>query len=91
MIMVKEILLILMFAFLQGFLAAFFLLLAYKWGVVEYLQVHGSKLVSEMARCDFCMSWWLCVILTLPTLMLWYHVFALIVPLVATPICRKML
>lgn len=47
-----------------GCIAAFFITLAKKWGIVEYLQVHGSQLVSEMAHCDFCLSWWACVLLT---------------------------
>ena len=34
-----------------------------KWGVVEYLQVRGCGLVSEMASCDFCLSWWTCVLM----------------------------
>lgn len=40
-------------------LAAFFLLLAKKLGVVEWLQVHGDRIISEMAGCDFCMSFWI--------------------------------
>ena len=47
-----------------GCIAAFFITLAKKWGIVEYLQVHGNQLVSEMAHCDFCLSWWACVVLT---------------------------
>ena len=34
---------------------AFVLLLAYKVGIVEWMQVHGNELVSKMAHCDFCM------------------------------------
>lgn len=46
-----------------GCIASFFIVLAKKWGIVEYLQVHGSELISEMAHCDFCLSWWACVLL----------------------------
>ena len=29
----------------------------------EWLQVRGCGLVSEMASCDFCLSWWTCVLM----------------------------
>lgn len=39
-------------------LAAFFLGLMGKWGVIEWLQVHGNRFFSKMAHCGFCLSWW---------------------------------
>jgi len=45
-----------------GAFAAYTLVLASKWGFVEYIQVHGSRLAAEMASCDFCLSWWTCVL-----------------------------
>jgi hypothetical protein len=38
--------------------AAFFILLAKKLGIVEWMQIHGDKFISQMASCDFCMSFW---------------------------------
>ena len=39
-------------------LAAFFLGLMGKWGIIEWLQVHGNGFFSKMAGCGFCLSWW---------------------------------
>ena len=38
--------------------AAFVVLLMKKWGVTEWMQVHGDDLISRMASCDFCLSFW---------------------------------
>ena len=74
-----------------SFFAVFFLLLAYKWKIVEWLQVHGSEKLSQLAHCDFCMSWWLCVLLTVivaPFIGEWWLVS---VPFIATPLTRHLL
>lgn len=47
--------------FVVALVAAFILTLLYKWEIVEYIQVRGGRLLSEMAKCDFCLSWWTCV------------------------------
>lgn len=46
---------------IPGAFAAYALILLAKWGVVEWLQVRGGRLVSELASCDFCLSWWACL------------------------------
>ena len=38
--------------------SAFVILLAKKLGAVEWLQVHGDAFTSQLASCDFCMSFW---------------------------------
>ena len=38
--------------------SAFVILLAKKLGAVEWLQVHGDSIISQLASCDFCMSFW---------------------------------
>ena len=43
---------------LVALVAAFAILLAKKLGAVEWLQVHGDRFMSQMASCDFCMSFW---------------------------------
>lgn len=45
----------------SGAFASYALVLASKWGVIEWLQVHGCEFVAEMASCRFCLSWWLVV------------------------------
>lgn len=70
--------------------AAWVILLLNKWGVIEWLQVHGNVLVSKAASCVFCLSWWVCVAVSLVLFILtgdWSLVFA---PVLATPITMKM-
>lgn len=86
-----EIALILMVAVVVACVAAFLLLLAYKLGGVEKLQVEGSDIVSQMANCDFCMSWWLCVVLSLVMVAVFCDAWLLAVPFVATPIARRLI
>lgn len=58
--------------FLVALFAAFILSLAYKWGFIEWLQVHGinskkdsvNDLFSKWASCNFCLSWWIGVVLS---------------------------
>lgn len=70
---------------------AFLLLLAYKVGAVEWLQVHGDDVFSRMAHCDFCMSFWLSFIIMLVVVWQTGDVAFMSVPLFATPIARRML
>ena len=43
---------------ITGAFAAYALVLLTKWGVVEWMQVHGCGFISGLASCDFCLSWW---------------------------------
>ena len=44
--------------FLVALAAAFVVLLTKKWGIAEWMQVHGSPFVSKLFSCDLCMSFW---------------------------------
>lgn len=74
-----------------GCLAAFSITLAKKWGVVEQMQVHGNDLVSEMAHCDFCMSWWACVVLTLVYIFVTGDTSMVWMPFIGTMVSRRLL
>ena len=82
---------IIVYAMMVALWVAFLLLLAYKVGLIEWMQVHGGKLISQMAQCDFCMSWWLSVIITLVVLCFTGDVMLLVVPFLSTPIARRLL
>ena len=84
-------LVVILWAIITACLATFFLLLAYKWGVIEWLQVHGNEFVSQLANCTFCLSWWTCLAVSLLFIIESRDLSLLIVPVVATPITRKML
>lgn len=78
-------------SFLVACMVTFLLLLAHKVGLVEYLQVHGDKIMSKMAQCDFCMSWWLSVIMMVAVVWVTADIHLMIIPFLSTPIARRML
>lgn len=82
---------VILWAIITACLATFFLLLAYKWGVIEWLQVHGNKFVSQLANCTFCLSWWMCLAVSMIFFIESRDLTFLFVPVVATPITRKMI
>lgn len=71
--------------------ATFVIILTEKWGGVEWLQVHGNKLVAQMASCDFCLSWWVCVILTAAFVAFTGDYTMAVAPFFSTPITRVFL
>lgn len=87
----ETILWIMGYACMVGFIANFVLLLFYKLGIVEWLQVHGDGIMSQLATCDFCMSWWICVFLSVVLLSVTRECAFLVVPFIATPIARKLI
>lgn len=72
-------------------IAAFILTLAMKWGVVEYVQVHGNAFFSKMFHCNFCLSWWMSVIVSLIWFLISGDFYVLFVPFTSTMIARFML
>ena len=71
--------------------SAFVLTLAYKWGVIEWMQVHGDKIISQMANCDFCLSFWSNVIVCMVVMLVVDDVMIGLAPLFSTMITRKLL
>lgn len=71
--------------------ASWLILLLKKTKVVEWLQIHGSELISELANCDFCLSWWTCLIISSITAIACDDYCIMFYAIIATPICRKLL
>lgn len=71
--------------------AAFILTLMRKWGIVEYVQVHGNDFFVKMFNCDFCLSWWACVLMSLIALAFTWNPVFLFVPFCSTMITRGLL
>lgn len=71
-----------------GLVASFFIMLAKKWGLVEQMQMRGNDFFSEMARCDFCLSWWTCCVLTALFLLVTGDIDMVYMPFLGTMISR---
>jgi hypothetical protein len=89
--MIVSVIFVALYAVVVATLTVFVILLAYKWGIVEYLQTHGNEFVSKMAQCNFCMAWWVSLFLSLFLLGLIGDVFMLLVPFIATPLARRLI
>ena len=74
-----------------GIIAAFFITLAKKWGIVEQVQMKGNEFFSQMAHCDFCLSWWTCCVLTLLYVLATGNVDMIYMPFIGTMISRYLL
>ena len=72
-------------------LSAYLLILAAKWKVVEWMQVKGWKWLSDLANCDFCLSWWVNVIVCLVAAVVTGDTIWIAVPFFATMLTRKLI
>lgn len=76
----------------EGSLAAFVLTLGYKWDIVYALQEKAkSRLMKELTNCQFCMTFWICVALSLVASVLTGEWVLMLAPMVATKIGLKLL
>lgn len=72
-------------------LSAYLLILAAKWKMVEWMQVKGWKWLSDLANCDFCLSWWVNVIVCLVAALVTGDTMWIAVPFFATMLTRKLI
>ena len=70
--------------------AAFAVLLVKKWGLAEYIQIHGDKFLSKLFSCDLCMSFWASFLISLFLCCLYDDVQLLLLPMFTTPITRML-
>lgn len=71
--------------------SAFLLILAAKWKVIEKMQVHGNDFFAKMANCDFCLSWWVNVIMAVSVTVASGETSFLLMPFVTTIVTRKLI
>lgn len=71
--------------------AAFGLTILKKWGVVEWVQVHGNEFFAKMFHCDFCLSFWAGVALAILLAFVTGNQALLLVPFCSTMITRILL
>lgn len=70
--------------------AAFVVLLIKKWGIAEWVQVHGNGFFSKLFSCDLCMSFWAAVVLSVITAIMVGDVWIFSLPMFTTPITRML-
>lgn len=70
--------------------AAFVVLLVKKWGIAEWMQIHGDRFTSQLFSCDLCMSFWSCAMLTVLATFWIDEAWMIAVPICSTPITRML-
>jgi len=71
--------------------SAFTIQLLRKIGLFEYVQVHGNDFFYQLSKCDFCLSFWHCLMLSIALVIYKQDFIYFIIPFFATPITKKFL
>lgn len=87
----SEVYFIIDMAIMIAAVSAFVILLIGKIGLRNWLIAITPKLISQLFDCDFCLSFWLSVILASILAIIWNEPLLLIIPIVSTPITRILL
>jgi hypothetical protein len=89
--------LLLAYSMFVGLLSAFIILFITKIGLRDWVQVHGSELINKLFSCQFCLSFWVgvlisCILLIFITFTGGYlQPLYIFIPICSTPITRMIL
>ena len=72
-------------------LTAFVIILAKKWGITEMVQIHGNDFFSKLASCDFCMSYWVSLVISIIAVIVTGDWTLIFLPFFVTPLSRYIL
>ena len=72
-------------------LSAFIVLFLNKIGFVNTMQVHAPKLISELFSCQFCLSFWVAVLISITVSIVLTNPIFLLIPVFSTVITRRLL
>ena len=70
--------------------AAFVVLLVKKWGIAEWMQIHGDAFTSKLFSCDLCMGFWANFLITMAVMCVTDDASLIVTPIMATPITRML-
>lgn len=72
--------------------SAFIILFLSKTGLRDFIILHSPiKLISELFDCDFCLSFWTSLALSVIFTILLNNVFLMLLPFLCAPLIRKLL
>lgn len=71
-------------------LAAMMVLLVKKWGIAEWIQIHGDKFLSKLFSCDLCMSFWAAMCFAVVLCCVFNDAGWLLLPFLTTPVTRML-
>lgn len=70
--------------------SAFCLALARKWGWLEWAQVHSDGFLYKLLSCNFCLSFWAGVVLSVVAAAVTQNWWLLACPICSTPITVRL-
>lgn len=88
MLDIKE---ILIYGLFSACMTAFIIILIGKLRIREIIVCRAPKLISQLFNCDFCISFWLSLIISIIFVFIERNISILFVPLVSTPIARVLI
>lgn len=71
--------------------SAFIYSLLAKLGFIEWVQVHGNRFFHEMFSCNFCLSWWINVVVCIIVAIALHDWRFLFMPFITTMLTKFML
>lgn len=71
--------------------SAFGILFIGKTGIRDYIIAHAPKLVSQMFDCDFCLSFWTALCVSVVLALVLGSATILFMPLLSTPLTRLLI
>lgn len=74
-------------------IAAFTILFISRIGLRDFIILHSPKLISELFSCDFCLCFWVSVLISI-ILFLYqspHDILFILIPICSTPIARYLL
>ena len=74
-----------------AFNAAFIILFISKIGLRNYLIAISPKLISQLFDCDFCLSFWLSLVLASILAIIFGNPYILFISILSTPVARFLL
>lgn len=79
------------YSVIVALIATFIVLLLGKVGVLEWMQINGTELISKLASCHFCLSFWAGLIVAVIFAIITANPILVLVPICSSPISRSLL
>lgn len=77
-------------ALIVAWASAFFILFIGRIGLRDEIITHAPKLISQMFDCDFCLSFWVALVISSLLAVAMGSWGFMVIPLLSTPITRNM-
>lgn len=81
----------LLYTVMVALVAAFGISLFRKWGIIDWVQRNGNDFFAKMFNCEFCLSFWAGLFLSILISIYTGNPYLLFVPICSTVLTRRLL